>query len=70
VLGEIPDGPAALRELRRVLKPQGRLVIGEVFFDSDFVRLGALAKLATAAGFVFERKAGGAQTYLARFRPA
>jgi SAM-dependent methyltransferase len=70
VLGEIPDGPAALRELRRVLKPQGRLVIGEVFFDSDFVRLGALAKLATAAGFVFERKVGGAQTYLARFRPA
>jgi SAM-dependent methyltransferase len=70
VLGEIPDGPAALRELRRVLKPEGRLVIGEVFFDSDFVRLGALAKLAAAAGFVFERKAGGAQTYLARFRPA
>src|SRR5262245_6897785 len=27
VLGEIPDGQAALRELRRVLKPSGRLVI-------------------------------------------
>jgi ubiquinone/menaquinone biosynthesis C-methylase UbiE len=38
VLGEIPDEPTALRELRRVLKPNGRLVIGEVFFDPDFVR--------------------------------
>ena len=46
VLGEIPNGPAALRELHRVLKPQGRLVIGEIFFDPEFVRLGALAQLA------------------------
>jgi ubiquinone/menaquinone biosynthesis C-methylase UbiE len=27
-LGEIPDTAAALRELRRVLEPTGRLVIG------------------------------------------
>src|SRR4051794_29480803 len=30
VLGEIPDQHAALRELRRVLKPDGRLVVGEL----------------------------------------
>jgi ubiquinone/menaquinone biosynthesis C-methylase UbiE len=70
VLGEIPDRPAALRELRRVLKPEGRLVIGEVFFDSDFVAMGALAKLARTAGFVLDRTLGSPMTYLARFRPA
>jgi len=69
VLGEIPDGPAALRELRRVLKPGARLVIGEVFFDSDFVGLGALTKLTGDAGFAFERKQGDSLTYLARYRP-
>ena len=42
VLGEIPDEHTALRELRSVLKPNGRLVIGEVFFDPDFVRFSSL----------------------------
>ena len=70
VLGEIPDAPRALRELRRVLKPGARLVIGEVFFDSDFVRLRALVELAREAGFVLDRKQGDALTYLARFRIA
>jgi ubiquinone/menaquinone biosynthesis C-methylase UbiE len=70
VLGEIPDGRAALRELRRVLKPQGRLVIGEVFFDSDFIAMGALAKSAASAGFALDRKLGNSMTDLARFRPA
>ncbi len=68
VLGEIPNGPAALRELHRVLKPQGRLVIGEIFFDPEFVRLGAVVQLASAAGFVFEQKLGNPLSYLARFR--
>lgn len=70
VLGEIPDGPAALRELRRVVKPTGRLVIGEVFFDPDWIRSGPLTALTEQASFVFERKSGGALSYLARFRPA
>jgi len=39
VLGEIPDGRAALRGLRRVLKPSGRIVVGEIFFDPDFVAI-------------------------------
>ena len=69
VLGEIPDGRAALRELRRVLKPSGRLVIGEVFFDPDFVRFGSLKRRAEQASLTFERRLGGSFSYLARFRP-
>ena len=68
VLGEIPDGDAALRELRRVVKRDGRLVVGEVAFDPDFVRFGALESRARAASFALERRAGGALSYLARSR--
>ena len=69
VLGEIPDGQAALRELRRVLKRDGRLVVGEVFFDPDFVSFASLRARAEAASFAFERRLGGALSYLARFSP-
>jgi len=70
VLGEVPDEHAALQELRRVLKPTGRLVVGEVAFDPDFVTFGSLRERTGRAGFVFERKLGGSLSYLARFRPA
>ena len=67
VLGEIPDGDGALREFSRVLKPTGRLVIGELFIDPDFVPLQRLQARAEQAGFIFRRKAGCALAYLARF---
>jgi SAM-dependent methyltransferase len=71
VLGEIPDAAAALSELRRVLKPDGRLVIGEVFIDPDFIALPALREQAKDAGFAFERASGPRFAYLAVFaRPA
>ena len=72
VLGEIPDQAAALRELFRVLKPNGRLVVGESPLDPHVVSLRALRARAEAAGFRFDRRLGPpALGYLARFsKPA
>lgn len=69
VLGEIPNTPIALRDLRRVLKPDGRLVIGEVLIDPDFISLPALKEKARDAGLAFERKVGAGFAYMAVFRP-
>jgi SAM-dependent methyltransferase len=70
VLGEIPDPAAALRELRRVLKPAGRLVVGEAILDPDYVSLQTLRRLTDAAGFHFADKRGGWSAYFARFQAA
>jgi SAM-dependent methyltransferase len=67
VLGEIPDKDAALEELRRVLKPDGCLVIGEIFFDPDFIPLADLQRHLGRRGFAFKRKTGPWWAYLARF---
>jgi SAM-dependent methyltransferase len=69
VLGEIPDAPVALRELRRVLKPAGRLLVGEVLIDPDFISLPALRAMASDAGFAPESEYGPRFAYSAVFRP-
>ena len=70
VLGEIPDQDAALRELRRVLKPEGRLVVGELLGDPHYVVFGRLRERAAAAGLRFDRRVGGPLGYFARFAAA
>ncbi|MFC4541380.1 class I SAM-dependent methyltransferase [Halosolutus amylolyticus] len=66
VLGEIPDQERALAELRRVLKPGGRLVVGELLPDPHFVRAGQLRRRAERQGFRFEERDGTPIGYVAR----
>lgn len=67
VLGEIPDQGAALRELHRVVKMGGRVVIGELFGDPHWVSPRALRSRAEVAGLRFERQLGTPLGYFARF---
>jgi SAM-dependent methyltransferase len=67
VLGEIPDQEQALREVARVLRPGGRLVVGELFGDPHMVTSGKLRSRAGDAGLGFERRLGSPLAFFARF---
>jgi ubiquinone/menaquinone biosynthesis C-methylase UbiE len=69
VLGEIPDAAAALREIRRVLKPSGRLVVGELFGDPHFTTRASLERMGAAAGFGLTERSGNWFGYFARLTP-
>ncbi len=66
VLGEIPDPVAALRQIARVLKPAGRLVVGELFGDPHFTTQSALRRQAAEAGLAWQQHSGNWFGYFAR----
>jgi ubiquinone/menaquinone biosynthesis C-methylase UbiE len=69
VLGEIPDSAAALHEIRRVLKPDGRLVVGELFGDPHFTTRAGLEKKGAETGLELVETSGNWFGYFARLTP-
>ena len=67
VLGEIPDRAAALREIARVLKPGGRLVVGELFGDPHFTTFNSLQGQCGDVALLAEERSGNWFAYFARF---
>ena len=68
VLGEISDPANALRELHRVLKKGGRLVVSELAIDPDFISPRRLEQLCCAAGFERDARFGWSFAYYARYK--
>jgi ubiquinone/menaquinone biosynthesis C-methylase UbiE len=69
VLGEIPDAAAALSEIRRVLKPDGRLVVGELFGDPHFTTRASLERMGVEAGLQLAETSGNWFGFFARLTP-
>ncbi|WP_306061547.1 class I SAM-dependent methyltransferase [Natronococcus wangiae] len=67
VLGEVPDRERVLSELHRVLKPGGRLVVGELLPDPHFVALETIHRRAERQGFRFDDYVGTRFGYIGRF---
>lgn len=67
VLGEVPDPAACLRELRRVVAPNGILSISEHQPDPDFIAFDDLVALAADAGWRLAEAWRGRLGYTANF---
>jgi ubiquinone/menaquinone biosynthesis C-methylase UbiE len=67
VLQEIPDAPAALLEVRRVLKDGGVLGVTELLADPDYPLKQKTIRMGGEAGFAVEAVGGGLWNYTVRF---
>lgn len=72
VLGEVPNRMACLEEVRRTLRPGGRLVVNEVRGDPDYIKAADLDRLCREAGLRLGRRRRGRMrwTCVAEFVPA
>jgi ubiquinone/menaquinone biosynthesis C-methylase UbiE len=69
VLAEIPDRRRALIEIKRVLRSDGLLAIGELLPDPDYPLPRTVRRWCADAGFVPVDSHGGILHYLLTFRP-
>jgi len=67
-LGKIPDKGRLMRELRRVLKQDGRLSVTEAFADPDYMLMAEVVNWANMAGFELVEQHGNPILYTLNFR--
>jgi len=70
VVGEIPDKARALVEIRRVLKDDGLLAVGEFLPDPDYPRRKTVIRWCQSVGFELVTGYGGIMHYLLLFKKA
>jgi ubiquinone/menaquinone biosynthesis C-methylase UbiE len=67
VFQELPDKNKALKEMKRVLKPNGILAITEFLPDPDYPLKSTTVKIGTREGFILDDIGGNFWNYTARF---
>ncbi|CAM3340425.1 hypothetical protein DESA109040_08570 [Deinococcus saxicola] len=70
VLTELPAPVPALRECVRVLRPGGRIIVGEEFFGPEYVRASTVDAWARAAGLRCVGRQGNGWAYLHTYEQA